>query len=149
MLLYMTVAWYVYALMGAIIWGLHYPLIGKVLSVASPLTIYTIPNILLFITLPFWYKVLIEDIQNIVAAPTAIKASVVALMFTSILGTIAVYKAVHTSNATLASLIEITYPIFVALISTYLFHQDHVTLPVGIGGGLILLGTSIIIYFHG
>ena len=143
------IAWWMYALFGALIWGAHYNLIAKAMTVASPLTIYTIPNILLFISLPFWYKTLAEDVQAILASDWDIKATVLAMMFTSILGTVAVYKAIHTSNATLASLIEITYPVFVALFAMVFFHQNHFTWPVALGGLLIMTGTGVIIYFHG
>ena len=83
------------------------------------------------------------------SATADIKASVGAIMFTSILGTVAAYKAIHSSNATVASLIEITYPLFVAICAIVLFQENHLSWSIAIGGTLILLGTGVIIYFHG
>ncbi len=138
-----------YALFGAVVWGIHYNLISKAMTVASPMTVYAIPNVLLIASLPFWYKLLVADVQSILAAPGEIKAAVGAMMVTSILGSVVVYKAVHMSNATLASLIEITYPIFVAIFGIILFQQNHLSWPIVVGGLLIMTGTGVIIYFNG
>ncbi len=143
------IAWWVYAVFGALIWGIHYNLIAKATSVASSLTVYTLPNAVILLSLPFWYKVLISDIQAIMAAPLDVRLSTLFLMFTSILGSVAVYKAISMSNATLASLIEITYPIFVTIFAIFMFQENHLTLPVIFGGLLIMSGTGVIIYFHG
>ena len=127
------------------IWGVHYNFVAKSMTAASPLTIYFIPNILLLLSLPFWYKTLISDIQNLISSPNAVRISVVLMMFTSILGTIAVYKAIHLSNATVASLIEIAYPIFVALFAYIIFRESHVSWEVALGGCLIMAGTILVI----
>ena len=143
------ITWWMYAVFAALIWGVHYNLIAKAMTAASPFTIYAIPNVILIASLPLWYKVLVNDFHNVMAASTEVKASVAAIMFTSILGTVAAYKAIHSSNATVASLIEITYPIFVAVFAAVLFHENHMNWPIAIGGTLIMLGTGVIIYFHG
>ena len=137
--------WWMYALLGALTWGVHYNLIAKSMTEASPLTIYFIPNILLLITLPFWYKTVISDIQNLLTTSNEVRVSVVLMMFTSILGTVAVYKAIHMSNATYASLIEIAYPIFVALFAYLIFKENHLTWEVMLGGAFILVGTILVI----
>lgn len=138
--------WWMYALLGAMTWGVHYNLVAKSMTVASPWTIYFIPNILLLISLPFWYKVLAEDIQNIIAASTEVRVSVAMMMFTSILGTVAVYKAIHMSNATFASLIEIAYPIFVAIFAYVIFRENHLSWEVALGGTFIMIGTILVIF---
>lgn len=137
--------WWMYALLGAMTWGVHYNLVAKSMTEASPWTIYFIPNLLLLISLPFWYKTLLGDIQNLIAASNEVRISVIAMMFTSILGTVAVYKAIHMSNATVASLIEIAYPIFVALFAYIIFRESHLTWEVALGGSLILVGTILVI----
>lgn len=143
------ITWWMYAVFAALMWGVHYNLIAKAMTAASPFTIYAIPNVILIASLPLWYKVLVSDFHSIMAAPNDVRASVVAIMFTSIIGTVAAYKAIHTSNATVASLIEITYPIFVAIFAAIMFQENHLNWPIAIGGMLILLGTGVIIYFHG
>lgn len=143
------ITWWMYAIFASLIWGIHYNLIAKAMTVASPITIYALPNIILIASLPLWYKVIINDVQSVMASSGEVKAAVGAIMFTSILGTVAAYKAIHTSNATIASLIEITYPVFVAIFAALLFHENHLNWPIAIGGTMIMLGTGVIIYFHG
>lgn len=138
--------WYLWALLGAIIWGVHYPLLGKVLQVVSPITAYFIPTILLLLGLPFYYKTLISDVQAILASPLEIKAMTAVIAFTSIIGSISVYKAIHGSNATLASLIEITYPLCVALFAYFVLKETHLSVIDIVGGVLIISGTGIIIW---
>ena len=137
--------WWMYALLGALTWGVHYNLIAKSMTEASPITIYFIPNILLVLTLPVWYKILVSDIQNLIVASNEVRISVVLMMFTSILGTVAVYKAIHMSNATYASLIEIAYPIFVAIFAYLIFKENHLSWEVMIGGAFIMVGTILVI----
>lgn len=139
-------AWYVWALLGAFIWGIHYNFLAKVMQVASPITAYFIPTILLLLGLPFYYKILIDDIRDILASTTEIKAMTVAIAFTSIVGSISVYKAIHGSNATLASLIEITYPLCVALFAYFILKETHLSVVDVVGGLLIISGTGIIIW---
>ena len=140
--------WWIYAVGAALIWGVHYPLVGRAMQVASPITIYILPNIILFLFLPFIYKIVISDYYSIIKSTWDVKLSVFLIMFTSIIGSVGVYKAIHSSNATLASLIEITYPLFVVIFSWLLFRENHLNLPVLIGGLLVIVGTGIIIYFN-
>ena len=143
------ITWWMYAVLASLVWGIHYNLIAKAMTVASPFTIYAIPNIILIGSLPLWYKVIVNDFHSVMNASGEIKAAIGAIMFTSIIGTVAAYKAIHSSNATIASLIEITYPVFVAIFAAVLFHENHLNWPIAIGGTLIMIGTGVIIYFHG
>ena len=142
----MTIAWYIWALAAAILWGIHYPLVGKALTTISPITVYFIPSILLFVSLPLYYKTLIGDYHSLMEASTTVKLSTIAVMFTSIAASVLLYKAIHGSNATLASLIEITYPVFVALFAFLIFKENHMNWSVAFGGLLIMVGTGLIIY---
>jgi len=143
------ITWWMYAIFASLVWGVHFNFIAKAMTISSPITIYALPSALLVVSLPFWYKTLVSDIQSMLSSSWDMKLTVGAIMFTSVLGTVAAYKAIHASNATIASLIEITYPLFVALFAMILFRENHLTWPVGVGGLLIMAGTSVIIYFHG
>ena len=143
----MTIAWWGWALIASVVWGVHYNLIGKALTVASPITLYWLPSILLIAALPFYYKILVEDYYKIIAATADVKVSVVVMIFTSIIASLALYKAVAGSNATIASLIEISYPVFVALFAYLIFGENHLTSwHFVVGGMLILVGTGLVIY---
>jgi drug/metabolite transporter (DMT)-like permease len=138
--------WWMYATLAAMIWGVHYPLVGKALTTISPITVYFIPSIVLFAFLPFYYKTLISDYHSLMAGDVSVKISAFALMFTSIAASLLLYKAIYGSNATVASLIEITYPVFVALFAFIIFNENHLTWNVAAGGMLIMAGTGLIIY---
>ena len=140
--------WWLWAVAAAVIWGFHYNIVAKSLTAASPITVYFLPNIILMITLPWWYKTLVKDYHSIMAATTEVRVSVAVVMFTSIIASVAVYKAIHGSNATLASLIEISYPVFVALFAIVMFKENHLDWSTIVGGLLVLSGTGLIIYNH-
>lgn len=135
-----------WALLGALVWGVHYNFLARVMQVASPLTVYFIPTLLLVLGLPFYYKTLISDFQAILISSTEIKVMTLVIAFTSVIASVSVYKAIHGSNATLTSLIEITYPLFVALFAYFALKETHLSTLDMIGGGLILVGTGIIIW---
>ena len=48
----------------------------------------------------------------------------------------------------MASLIEITYPLFVVIFAYLLFRQLHLTSSVIIGGLMIMTGAGLIIYHN-
>jgi drug/metabolite transporter (DMT)-like permease len=61
-------------------------------------------------------------------------------------GEVMVYLAISGKNATLASLIEMTYPLFVVIFAYVFYKQMHVTASVFIGGLMVLVGSGLIIY---
>ena len=65
-------------------------------------------------------------------------------MISSTVGTLLIYLAIGEKNATLASLIEISYPLFVALFAWLFFRQVHLNAMTLVGAGLILGGVAIV-----
>ena len=103
-----------------------------------------LPNVLLFLTTPLWLKTVVADMAKLFTASTELQLTAIVMMVTSITGTLCVYLAVRDSNAVMASLIEISYPLFVAIFG-YLLYKDHaITMPIIIGGAFILCGVAII-----
>lgn len=141
--------WWMYALVTAMIWGVHYVLLGRILAVVSPITMYVLPAIPLLFFIPLYYRTVSSDIASIMQSSNEIKISVIITMITSAAASMALFKAIQGSNATYASLIEVTYPVFVVLAGWVIFQENHLTWPVGIGGLLILSGAGIIIYSNG
>jgi len=142
----MQVPWYVTALGAALMWGIHYPLIDfamKRLSVYSVLLLSVIP---VFLLLPVFMRQIAEDIDVYRLLPSSEQLLIAAVGITSTLGAVFVYMSISNKNATLASLIEITYPLFVALFAYLFFKQWHVNASVIIGGVMILTGAGLIIY---
>ena len=142
----MHLPWYVTALGAAIVWGMHYPLIDfamKRLSVYSVLLISVLPVLFL---MPVFLRDLARDVDVFKLLPTNEQWLVAAIGLTSTLGAVLLYLSVNSKNATLASLIEITYPVFVVLFAYLFFRQVHVNTSVILGGLMIMLGAGLIIY---
>ncbi len=138
--------WWMWATAASLIWGIHYVMIGRVLTAVSPITVFWMPMIPLVLTLPFFYKTIVGDLHTLVGTGNDVKISAAVAMCTSILGALFLYKGIQASNATYASLIEITYPVFVAFFSFLIFRENHLNLTVVSGGILVMLGTSLVIY---
>ena len=67
-------------------------------------------------------------------------------MLTGTAGTVLIYLSIGSKNASLASLLEISYPAFVILFAYLLFRQVHVNAAAILGGLMTLLGAVLIIY---
>lgn len=144
----MGIPWYIYAFSAAIIWGVHYLLLNRALSVISPVTAYWLPTIIMVLGIPLFYKQLQADYQAVMQAEPEIKLAVSTIMFTSFAASICLYKAIQMHyNPVHVSLIEVTYPIFIAIFALIFFSQNHLNLPTMFGGLLILTGTSIVIRY--
>ena len=56
--------------------------------------------------------------------------------------------SISTKNATLAGLVEISYPLFIALFAYFLFKETQINAAIIIGGLLIFSGIFVIYYFN-
>lgn len=141
----MQLPWYITAIAAAMIWGIHYPLIDhalKKLSVFSVLLLTVLP--LLFI-IPFFSNDILQDIKTFSELSRFDKLAISAIGITSVLASVLLFISISNKNATLASLIEITYPIFVVVFAFLIFKQLHINASVIIGGLLIMSGAALII----
>lgn len=142
----MNIPWYMTALGAALIWGIHYPLVDfalKRVSVYSVLLLTVLPVLLL---MPLFMRDLAHDLDTVAALPRADQGLIAAIGLTSLLGAVLLYLSIAGKNATLASLIEITYPVFVVMFAYLLFRQIHLNASVIIGGLLVIAGAALIIY---
>lgn len=142
----MQIPWYVTAIGAALVWGVHYPLVDhalKKLSLVSVLLLTALPIILLPL---FFHRILAADYAVWTTLDAGPKVRVLALALTSLLGSVLLFLSIAGKNATLASLIEISYPVFVALFAWLLFREIHVNASVIIGGLLVFAGVVMIIW---
>lgn len=141
----MNLPWYVPAIGAAVVWGLHYPLIEHALrrvSLTTVVLLTALPMALVALAFP---ARLAEDWRAVAALPRLEQLLIGAIALTSLAGTVLLYTAVRGRNATLASLIEISYPAFVALFAWLLFRQWHWNAGVLVGAALVFAGTALII----
>lgn len=141
-----SIPWYLAALGAAIVWGIHYPLVDAAMKRVSVYTVLLLSVLPIVMAMPLFMRQLGKDVDVILSLPTMDKWSILAVSITSTLGATFVYLAIDSKNATLASLIEMTYPLFVVLFAWLIYRQMHVTPSVLIGGLMILIGAGLIIY---
>jgi drug/metabolite transporter (DMT)-like permease len=142
----MQFPWYVPAVLAAVVWGLHYPLIENALRHVSLTTVVLLtaaPMALVALAFP---TRLAADWRAVMALPTGGRLLIATIAFTSLAGTVLLYLAVRSRNATLASLIEISYPAFVAIFAWLLFREWQLNAAVLAGVVLVFAGTALIIF---
>jgi drug/metabolite transporter (DMT)-like permease len=141
----MQIPWYVSAAGAALIWGLHYPLIGyalKKVSLVSVLLLTALPVIL--IALLFRHHVL-ADYRTLLALTWPERLTILALAVTSLSASALLFSSIGAKNATLASLIEISYPVFVAAFAYLLFREAQASAGVMFGALLVFAGIGVIV----
>jgi drug/metabolite transporter (DMT)-like permease len=141
--------WFVYAFSAAIIWGISYAASGRVIERGmAPLTffffyaIFTAVAATLAMTLTGRLGTVTEEVRAIGGDWSWGLLAVV----TSAAGALLIYMAIGEKNATLASLIEISYPFFVAVFAWVFFRETQFNVPTILGGMMILTGVGIV-YF--
>lgn len=151
----LTWPWWVYSILATIVWGLHFNLAVKVSRVLpkdiyTPFTLFFITSIVLVFMLPFALNKIIANLQTVMQADSSVRNSALVMIFTALVGASLLYMAMQLSpNATIASLLDITYPIFVALTAWLLFRENHLDWSMLVGGALIFAGAALIIWKHG
>ncbi len=142
----MSIPWYITALGAALVWGIHYPLVDfalKRVSVFSVLLLTVLPVLLL---MPVFLRDLARDLDTVRSLPGVEQAMIAVIGLTSLLGAVLLYVSIAGKNATLASLIEITYPVFVAFFAYVMFRHIHLNASVIAGGLMVIAGAGLIIY---
>ncbi len=102
----------------------------------------------ILLVMPLFLKIVSNDIETVKTLPASEQWIIVSLGLIGLFGEVMVYLAISAKNATLASLIEMTYPVFVVLFAYLFYRQMHVAASVFVGGLMILLGAGLIIYNH-
>jgi drug/metabolite transporter (DMT)-like permease len=141
----MRLPWYVSALFAAAIWGLHYPLLEhalKKISLVSVLFLTALPFALLGAV---YHRRIAADFAVWRDLDGASQIMIGAIALTGFAATVLLYMAIGSRNATLASLIEISYPAFVALFAYVLFRETALNMGVLIGAALIFAGVAVIV----
>lgn len=141
----MQIPWYITALGAATIWGIHYPLIDHALKKVSVFSILMLTAIPVLLIAPFFSETLLSDYKILKALDGRSQLTIMAIGLTSVLASLLLFASIGNKNATLASLIEITYPVFVAMFAFILFKQIHFNSSVILGGILVMTGAGIII----
>lgn len=138
-----TVALYL-PLFNAVLYGLYYALLQesyRALSLSTIMFANGALYILLALVASFF------RFGELSIAP--LKDSKLLIIFIAVLIVATVSQATHyislkNTSATYMAFAELSYPLFVPLFTYYLFSRSEMTPSIGVGGGLILLGSYII-----
>ena len=129
----------------AIIYGLYYALLQETYGALSLATIL-FTNGLLFIVTALIIHLL--SWENISLSP--LKDPRVFWVFIAVIAVSTVLQATHyvalkNTSATYMAFAELSYPLFVPLFTYFLFSRADLSGSIALGGGLILLGSAIIV----
>lgn len=141
--------WILFALGASLFWGLTYVFNEQVYKKISVFTSLGIASLVIFIItllISYFSGNLKPDLFSIVSSKQllwyVIGGIVVLLIAELFIG-----FSITAKSATLAGLVEISYPIFIALFS-YLIFKSKITIPTIIGGVVVFIGIFIIYYFN-
>ncbi len=141
--------WFVYAISAAVIWGISYAASGRVIERGvSPLSFfftYALAGVL-------GGAAALTITGRLGSVPQELRAlgsdwiwfAVAIISSTS--GALLIYMAIGEKNATLASLIEISYPLFVAFFAWLFFRETQINLPTLAGAALIIGGVMVVFF---
>ena len=137
--------WLFYAIVAAMLWGLNYSLNERVFEKeVSPATLLVFQAMAGMLIAGLVGGRSIPGDLRAVATDRATLGFAVAALFSYGLGNLMISLSIQAKNATVAGLVELSYPIFTVLFSYLLFKKWHLS-PMGMGGGvLIMIGVAMV-----
>jgi drug/metabolite transporter (DMT)-like permease len=139
--------WIVYALAAAIIWGISYAASGRVIERGVTPLVFFFLYALFGAVAASMALVLTGGLATMFSEFRGLGRDwvwLVVAVVSSAAGALLIYIAIGEKNATLASLIEISYPFFVAVFAWLFFRETQFNWPTVFGGLLILGGVAVV-----
>lgn len=141
--------WLVFASLASVLWGLSYVFSEQVYRYASIYTVLAI-NLLIsaiaFLILAAVLGVLRTDLTAITNSNRALFLFLSGVVIFC-LAELFIGLSIAGKSATLAGLIEITYPLFIALFAYLLFKEHDLNWGIAFGGLCIFIGVAIVYWF--
>ena len=132
---------FILALTAALLWGASYTLCAKVLKGVEPLMMLSIASAFRLLWFTCLFALFARDKISQLSMKSVGLIGIETLFSTA--ATLAIMTAITRIGASRASLLEISYPIFVVVLSA-LFMRTPITANMIIGGAIVLLGVAII-----
>ncbi|HRK98397.1 MAG TPA: EamA family transporter [Alphaproteobacteria bacterium] len=143
--------WLYYACAATVFWGMNCAFLEKLLEKGFPVSMLmaleSCMALPLFLGLSYIRGTAKQGI-DMMRDSTEVLYLVVAVSASFLTATYFIFHSIQAKNATLAGLIEVSYPIFTILFTWLFFRQFHLNLYSGIGG-LLILGGIAVIYIKG
>jgi drug/metabolite transporter (DMT)-like permease len=132
------------ALLASILWGLNYVLFEKVMNKVNIFTMMFVDYLVCTIVVGVMCLIFgnfRSDLQNLYSIKYTFAANILVYLCATLLITL----SIKHSNAVVAGLIEISYPLFIIIFSFFILKETNLDLKTIIGGLLVLAGVVIII----
>ena len=143
--------WMIYALAAAILWGASYAASGPILRAGMPpLLFYFCYSVIALITAIFGFLMSGEKthfLSHLKELPAAHTGWFLFSLFAASLGALMTYMAIGEKNPTLASIIEISYPLFVVIFTWLFFREFQLNLMTFLGAFFVIFGVMLILKY--
>jgi len=142
--------WIFFALSAAALWGLTYAIneqVYKRISVVTSLGVTGMIASIALLLIAYFGGFLKQDVAGILNSKSLIYL-VIGESIVLTLAELAIGFSIVQTNATLAGLIEISYPIFIILFAYLIFNENHLSPGLIVGGIMIFLGVVVIQVFR-
>ncbi len=142
--------WVIVALAGAVLWGIDYAIAEKVLQKMSVPTFIGTHLLFGFVAVglyALWSGRVYRDYVTILAHKSLMVWFLIGIS-AFVIGNVLICLVIQHQDATLGSLVEISYPLFVILFSWIFFRTSHLSWSVLLGGALIVSGVFVIYFFQ-
>jgi drug/metabolite transporter (DMT)-like permease len=141
--------WIIYAISASVFWGMNYTVTEQVLKRISMPAVYiasALALLLFGITAGLAAKTLPQDWDVLKKGGDDTKLFLIsALIF--VIADVFILLSIKAKNATMAGMIEITYPLFTAFFAWIFFRQAQMNWSTLLGGLLIISGVACIYFF--
>ena len=141
--------WIIFALGASVFWGMTYVLneeIYKKISVTTSLAVASLFIFIIMTIVSYLNNTLKTDLASIVSSKRTF-LYVCAGIVTLLIAELFIGFSITHKSAVLAGLVEISYPIFIALFS-YLLFKNQISVPTIVGAVFIFGGIFITYYFN-
>lgn len=139
--------WFIYALSAAVMWGLGYVLSEKLLRFGMTPAFMMIVANLLMLPLLIGLVVYMGETKQQISLLFGSKGMIFLTCAMSLLiigGNFLILTSINEKNATLASLIEISYPLFTCFFAWLILKETQINWAQAAGGLLIFSGVCLI-----
>jgi drug/metabolite transporter (DMT)-like permease len=140
----MTTYGYLLAFVAAVLWGLTYCLDEKVLEGVSIPKLYFLHSLCGIVLAGVILLAQGNSVASIFHIEPAIRPLMAVTLVTATAAAFAILGSIQVLGAGTSAVLEISYPLFVALFSVLLF-KGQLELPVVIGGAFIFVGSAVIV----
>lgn len=138
--------WFILAIGASLFWGLSYVSSEQLYKKVSVLTGFGLTSLFaaIFVLTLSWLNGSLEKDFAQISSSKTVFGWLVAAILTTFLAELCIGFSITTKNATLASLIEISYPLFIVLFGWILLRYNYLNTYSVAGGICIMIGVLLV-----